>query len=74
MLKKKVYRYVVDKVNSTTLVNLRKALSVVPTITGVDFNGAASILSVEASSNPEASVRIACQVSDVHLRGEVKNR
>jgi hypothetical protein len=74
MLKKKTYRYVVDGVTTTSLANLRMALAVVPSITGVDFNGTSSILSVEAASNPEASVRNACAVSGVNLRGEVKNR
>jgi hypothetical protein len=66
--------YIVDKVTSTSLANLRTALAVVPSITGVDFNGASSILSVEAASNPEASVRNACTVAGLNLRGEVKNR
>jgi hypothetical protein len=74
MLKKKTYRYVVDKVTTTSLANLRKALVVVTSITAVDFNGGSSILSVESVSNPQESVRLACTLAGVNLRGEVKNR
>ena len=71
-MKVKTFKFVVDGVTQENLTRLKKALAVVPTITGLSFNGATSVLSVEAASNPEDSIRLACEVAGARLRTHVK--
>ena len=72
MKKSKVYRYLVDGVTRENLATLRKAIAQVPQVTSFDFLPTASTLLVESSTNPTASVELACRVAGVNFRAEIK--
>lgn len=72
MLRLKTYKYLIDGITQRTMVNLARALTVVPTIIGFKFNKATHVLIVEAASDPEDSVKLASEVVGAKFRTETR--
>jgi hypothetical protein len=68
VLRLRTYKFILDKVTNSNLDTLSKALTVVPVITGFHYNEDSCVLAVEAASNPEDSIRLACDVAGARLR------
>jgi hypothetical protein len=72
MLKAKKYKYVFDVFGTFNAVKLLRAISVVPSITDFAYSKESQVLEVKAVSDPEESIKLACEIAGARLRVKMK--
>ncbi len=74
MAKEIKYYYIVDKLDVNNAAMMRKSLKIVPEIKTLTIDAHHGLLEVQATSNVETQVKLACDIAGTIFRRQVKNR
>ena len=74
MAKAKKHFYLVDNLDTTTGDTISRGLRSVSTITGVTIDSGQGVVEVVATTNPDAHVKMACDVAGAAIRMKMKKR
>lgn len=67
----KSYLYLIDSLTNSNAPTLKKAIETVPGIKKVLISPSKGLVEVQAKSDPEDSVKLACSVAGVKLRTQI---
>jgi hypothetical protein len=74
MAKVKSFYYIIDSLNNSNAVLLKKALMIIPEVHDVLIKLSSGIIEVKASKDVTANVKSACEVAGTRFRVEVKEK